>query len=69
MKTIAIVTMYLLLTACGVESTHTEIRDICSADSPALVLPDEIVCNHAPKKYIEVIGHRLRYLCIRQEGL
>ena len=65
---------YLLLAAlCGslsacADSKHTTIKEICSEDSPAIVLPDEVVCNHAPANNIEVVGHRIKYMCTKIGG-
>lgn len=49
-------------------SNHTVIKDICSEDSPAIVLPDEVVCNHAPANNIEVVGRRITYMCTKIGG-
>ena len=55
-----------LLMACGDKGTTTEYVDTCGSDSPAIVLPDEIVCNHSDSDMVEVVGAEVVYLCVKQ---
>lgn len=64
MKYLALV---LLLVGCGAgDRVITETKEICSSDSPPLVLPDEVICRHAPSRYAEVTGKNIKYLCVKQ---
>lgn len=53
----------MLLGACGQDRVHTERVEICSSDSPPLVLPDEIVCNYPDHDTVAVDTKKKKYLC------
>ena len=62
----ALVIVSVFLIGCGDKGTTTEYVDTCGSDSPAIVLPDEIVCNHSDSDMVEVVGAEVVYLCVKQ---
>lgn len=64
MKTFIMLSMLWILTACG-KVRHTEIREVCSSDSPGFVLPDRIVCDHSPSQEVMVEGGGVVYICTK----
>lgn len=57
-----------LLPACGPRPVITKTVEVCSSDSPAFVLPDEVVCNNAPSESILVEGKTITYICTKIKG-
>jgi len=60
--------LLVFLAACGQQGTVTKVKEVCSGDSPAFTLPDQVVCNHAPSDMVEVSNAqgKLVYLCVKQ---
>lgn len=67
MRAIILLITLILLSACGKPGVRTEIVEICSGDVP-IILPDEIVCNHAPADVIQVDTVEIIYLCTKFDG-
>lgn len=68
MKILKLLLVMLVLPACGRDVVHTEIKEVCSSDSPAITLPNEVVCNHSPANNIEVEGKEVVYICTKIKG-
>lgn len=68
MKISKLLLILLLLPACGEDKIHTEIKEVCGSDSPAITLPDEVVCDHSPSNNIEVEGKEVVYMCTKIKG-
>ena len=67
-KSILLFIVLMLLSACGQPGVRTEVKEVCSDDSPAFVLPNEVVCNHSPTDVIRVDGQGIVYMCNKVQG-
>lgn len=65
MKALVIFIACLLLSACGQDRVHTEVKEICSSDNPPLQMPDEVVCDHDDYDTISVDMKKKKYICTR----
>lgn len=64
---IILLSIFPILIGCGGRTSVVEYRDICTSDSPPIMLPKEVVCNHSPDETIFVKGNKVTYICNRTE--